>query len=93
MVEEGALALDGGVEGGGEGVVDDADGGDEVDGEAERDGDVGVAVDEVGGAVDGVDDELRRVRALSRNGGGGNGDVVRWGWASACRRACMSPLP
>jgi len=38
-------------------VVDDADEGDEVVGEAEGDADVWVAVDEVCGAVDGVADE------------------------------------
>ena len=41
----------------GEGVVDDADEGDEVVGEGEGDGDVGVRVHEVGCAVDGVADE------------------------------------
>ncbi len=55
--EEGALAADGVVEVVGEGVVDDADEGPEVVGEGEGDGDVGVGVDEVCGAVDGVDDE------------------------------------
>lgn len=42
-----------------EGVVDYADGGDLVDGEAERDGDVGVAVDEVRCAVYGVEYDCR----------------------------------
>lgn len=51
------MAFDGGVEGRGEGAVDDADNGDPVEREAERDADVGVAVDEVDGAVDGVADE------------------------------------
>jgi len=57
LVQVGALAGDGRVEGGGEGVVNYADYGREVDGEAERDGDVGVAVDEVRCAVYGVEDE------------------------------------
>lgn len=56
-VQEGAAAADRGVEGLREGVVDDADGGEQVDAEAEGDADVGVVVHEVGGAVDGVDDE------------------------------------
>ena len=49
--------MDGVVEVLGEGVVDYADEGLEVFGEGEGDGDVGVAVYEVGGAVYGVDDE------------------------------------
>jgi hypothetical protein len=53
----GAVASDGRVERGGEGVVDDADGGDAVDGETQGDADVGEIVHEVGRAVDGVDDE------------------------------------
>ena len=56
-VHEGAVAFDGGVEGRGEGAVDDADDGDLVDCEAERDADVGVAVHEVDGAVYWVADE------------------------------------
>lgn len=40
-----------------EGIVDYADGGDLVYGEAERDCDVRVAVDKVCGAVDGVEDD------------------------------------
>lgn len=55
--EVGALGVDGVVEVLGEGVVDDADEGFEVVGEGEGDGDVGVGVDEVCGAVDGVDYE------------------------------------
>ncbi len=55
--EVGAVAADGVVEVLGEGVVDDADEGAAVVGEGEGDGDVRVGVDEVGGAVDGVDDE------------------------------------
>ena len=38
-------------------VVDDPDHGDAVDGEAEGDADVGVGVDEIGGAIYGVDYE------------------------------------
>ena len=56
--EVGALAFDPRVEGFGEGVVDDAEDGFLVDGEAERDAEVGVAVEEVGGAVYGVDDAV-----------------------------------
>lgn len=44
------------------GVIDDADGGLPVDGEAERDAGLGEAVDEVSGPVDGVDDEGGRGR-------------------------------
>lgn len=58
------MAVNGGVEVVGEGVVDDADEGDEVVDEGEGDADVGVGVDEVCGAVDGVDDE-----------GGGGGEL------------------
>ena len=54
------MALDGGVEGRGEGVVDYADDGRFVEREAKRYADVGVAVDEVYGAVDRVADEGRR---------------------------------
>ena len=43
-------------------VVHDADDGGAADAEAQRDGDVRVAVHEVGRAVDGVDDEGRRRR-------------------------------
>ena len=59
------MAADRVVEVLGEGVVDDADEWGAVVGEGERDGHVGVAVDEVGCAVDGVDDE-----------GGGGGEVA-----------------
>lgn len=48
---ESAVPLDRGVEHGGEGVEDDADGRDLFDCEAEGYGDVGVRVDEVGCAV------------------------------------------
>lgn len=58
------MAVDGGVEMVGEGVVDDADEGDEVVDEGEGDADVGVGVDEVCGAVDRVDHE-----------GGGGGEL------------------
>lgn len=51
------MVFDGGVEVLGERVVDDADDGFVGDDEGHGDGDVGVGVDEVGGAVDGVDDE------------------------------------
>ena len=54
--EVGAFAADGVVEVLDEGVVDDADEGFELGGEGLGDGDVGMAVDEVCGAVDGVDD-------------------------------------
>jgi len=68
--EEGALAADGVVEVLGERVVDDADEGAQVVGEGEGDGDVGVGVDEVCGAVDGVDDEGW---GGGEGGGGGGG--------------------
>lgn len=51
-----AAVRDGGEEFALEGVVDDADGGPPGDDERERDADLGQAVEEVGGAVDGVDD-------------------------------------
>lgn len=52
-----AAAGDGAVQVPREGVVDDADQGPVFGDEGERDGGVGVAVHEVEGAVDGVDDE------------------------------------
>lgn len=58
------MAVDSGVEMVSEGVIDDTDKGDEVVYEGEGDADVGVGVDEVCSAVDGVDDE-----------GGGGGEV------------------
>ena len=51
----------------GERIVDDANERDEIVDEGERDADVGVGVDEVGRAVDGVDDEC-----------GGGGEVEAW---------------
>lgn len=51
------VALDGGPELVAEGIVHDADGGLFLDDEGNGDGDVGEAVDEVGRAVYGVDDE------------------------------------
>lgn len=62
------MAFDGGVERAGEGVVDYADEGRALDREAEGDADVGVVVDEVGRAVDWVDDE-----------GWSIGEGLRWG--------------
>lgn len=59
--EVGSFALDGGVQVVGERVENDADGGFLLHGEAERDADVGVEVEEVVRAVDGIDDERRRV--------------------------------
>lgn len=61
-----AGAADGGEEFVEEGVVDDADGGVAGEEEGEGDGDGGEVVDEVGGAVDGVDEE-----------GGAGGDAAR----------------
>lgn len=61
------MAADRGPEGFRGGVVDDADGGDAADGEAEGDAGVGEAVNEVDCAVDGVDDEGWRF-----------GEGVRW---------------
>lgn len=55
--EVGAFATDGMVEVLCEGIIDDADEGFELVGEGERDGDVGMSVDEVCGAVDRVDYE------------------------------------
>lgn len=55
--EVGALAVDGVVEVLGEGIVDDADEGTELVGEGKGDGDVGMGVHKVHGAVYGVDDE------------------------------------
>lgn len=51
-----------------EGVVHDADCGDLFDGEAEGDGDVGVAVDEVRCAVYGVEDDCRECQSSSLQG-------------------------
>ena len=69
---KGAVAFDGAVEVLGEGVVDDADEGFQLVGEGEGDGDVRVGVHEVGGAVDGVDDE-RGCQGETRGGSGGGG--------------------
>ena len=55
--EVGAFAMDGMVEMLDEGIVDDTDEGFELVGKGEGDGDVGMAVDEVGGSVYGVDYE------------------------------------
>ena len=55
--EVGAFAVDGVVEMLDEGIVDDADERFELVGEGEGDGDVGMAVYEVGGSVYGVDYE------------------------------------
>lgn len=57
MIQEGASANDSAVQRAREGIVDDADAGDAVDGETEGDGDVRVGVDEVRRAVYGVDYE------------------------------------
>lgn len=70
-VQVGAAAGDGAVELAGEGVVDDADEGQAFGDEGERDGGVGVAVHEVQGAVDRVDDEGR----VEGEAGGRAGDV------------------
>ncbi len=56
-IEIRSFATDGAVQCLREGIVDNADRGDEVNGEAERDADVGVGMDEVCCAVDRVDDE------------------------------------
>lgn len=58
---EGAAAAHGREQLVGEGVQHDADGGPLRDDEAQRDADGGEAVDEVGGAVDGIDDEAGHV--------------------------------
>lgn len=79
------MGVDGVVEVAEEGVVDDADAGEAVVGEGEGDADVGVAVDEVRGAVDGVADEGGG-RGEGRAGGvgffaeesGGVGGVSGW---------------
>lgn len=55
------MAFDGGIEGRGEGAVNDANDGDLVDGETERDADVWVTVDEVDSAVYWVADEGGKV--------------------------------
>lgn len=59
--EVGALALDGSVKVPEEGVVDDSDDGAAGDGEAQRDGDVWEAMQEVGCTVDGVNNECGTV--------------------------------
>lgn len=58
---EGATAADGRVQCILPGVVDDADGGAAVDGEPQRDAGAREPVYEVGGAVDGIDDECGHV--------------------------------
>lgn len=83
-VEVGPVAADAGVEGFGEGVVDDADGGGQVDCEAEGDADVRVAVDEVSCSVYGVDDECGFGREALAGGVGFFAHeavrIIRCGW-------------
>lgn len=59
---ETALSADPGIQPACKRIIDDADGGDAVDGEPQTDADVRPAMDEIRGAVDGVDDK-RRLRA------------------------------
>lgn len=67
--EVGSLALDGGVEVSEERVVDNSDDGPAGEGEAQGDGNVREAVQEVGRAIDGIDDECGTVGQAGGMGG------------------------
>ena len=69
-VKKGALALNGRVHLADDGGEHDANDDPLVDDEADRDGDHRVGVDEVHGAVDGVDDPCRLVAELFDHPGG-----------------------